>query len=58
MSLMIEHRKRGMKRAYSYDENSMLPKGREFFIAIFFICFGVLSAVGRGCFQCLCAAKS
>jgi len=32
--------------AYSaYDENSMLPNGREFFIAIFFICFGVLSAV-------------
>ena len=32
--------------AYStYDDVSMVPNGREFFIAIFFICFGVLSAV-------------
>ena len=29
----------------AYDENTMLPNGREFCIAIFFICFGVLSAI-------------
>jgi hypothetical protein len=29
----------------AYDENTMVPNGREFFIAIFFICFGVLSAI-------------
>ena len=29
----------------AYDEISMIPNGTDFFIAIFFICFGVLSVI-------------
>mmetsp|Transcript_9911 Transcript_9911/g.14929 ORF Transcript_9911/g.14929 Transcript_9911/m.14929 type:complete len:546 (+) Transcript_9911:206-1843(+) len=34
-----------IKEAAAYDEDCMVPTRREFFIAIFFICFGVLSLV-------------
>ena len=29
----------------AYDENTMLPKKKDYFISIFFIVFGVISAI-------------